>query len=110
MRVIETISALVVIGLAFTSVTAASPPTWSNNMLIEKSHKGYRLLVETPYKFNDQVTFASEYNGSGSGTIVSIDIALDGSIAYTIEMPDRTWQAGIAADEITLVRSAPNNS
>lgn len=109
MRVIETISGLVVLGLAVTSVTAASPPTGSNSMLIEKSHNGYRLSVETPYKFNDQVTFSSEYNGSGSGTIVSIDIALDGSIAYTIEMPDRRWQAGIAADEITLVRSAPKN-
>ncbi|WP_201068607.1 MULTISPECIES: hypothetical protein [Thiorhodovibrio] len=78
-------------------------------MMIEKAHKGYKLSVETPYKFNDQVTFASKYNGSGSGTIVAIDIAFDGSIAYTIEMPDRTWQAGIAAEEIKLIRPAPNN-
>jgi len=78
-------------------------------MLIEKSHDGYRLSVETPYKFNDQVNFASEYNGSGSGAVVAIDIALDGSITYTIELPDTTWQPGIAATEITLIRSAPDD-
>jgi hypothetical protein len=109
MRVSETIAGLVALGVTFTSVTNASPHSGRNNMLIEKAHKGYILSVETPYKFNYQVTFASKYNGSGSGTIVTIDIASDGSIAYTIEMPDRTWQPGIAADEIKLIRPAPNN-
>jgi len=108
-RIIEIIFGLVTLGVAFTPVTNASPPSESNNMLIEKSHDGYRLSVETPYKFNDQVNFASEYNGSGSGAVVAIDIALDGSITYTIELPDTTWQPGIAATEITLIRSAPDD-
>ncbi|WPL17296.1 hypothetical protein Thiowin_02297 [Thiorhodovibrio winogradskyi] len=107
MRVTATLFCLFALAAGNPSCATAAEQRGKNDMLLEPTRDGYRLCVNTRYKFNDRVAFDSEFNGTGSGVIVTLDIALDGGISYTIELPDKTWQPGILEGEMTLLESAP---
>jgi hypothetical protein len=68
--------------------------------------------VRTRYTFGDRVRYSSQYNGSGTGTIISIAFHQDAAdYYYFIEIDgSREVAGGIMDADITLLDSAAGNS
>jgi hypothetical protein len=67
--------------------------------------------VRTRYTFGDRVRYSSQYNGSGTGKIVSICFHDSDPPYYYIEVDgSRDIQGGIMDDEITLLEPFTGDS
>ena len=64
----------------------------------------YEVAFRTKYIFGQMVSYRS-MNGSGRGRIVDMVVVEDGSVYYSVELPDGDVQPGIYPEEI--VRAEP---